>query len=251
MAIKCKWKEKDGEKPAILFASDTQESSLFLKSSVTKIKAIIGNKPNKYDDPWNILVASAGDALVVDEVFSDIRFYLMDNIEPDRDAPSIGLSVFRKNIGDIAYTAYKKYKDRGISNPTFELLLGAADKFSNILNVTYEGKTQIIDQFGIIGTGRITGGELLLNELFKTDMTYQEAAHLASFIITVVGHCDISVGGKPDIRICGNRIAWIFTDPAFQNIMVQTGSRWELTKRAWWKMQEDKTLEERIKELLK
>jgi len=251
LVIKCKRIVDNEEKPSLLFASDTQESSLFLKRSVTKIRTIYGPEPKeKEKERWNMLVASAGDALIIDEVVEDIAFFLREKIDPDKDTPSISLAVYRKEIGDLAFATYKKYKDRDVETFHFELLIGTADKFSTILYVTNEGKNQVLDKFGLIGSGRITGGELLINEFLKESISEEEATSLAALVVTTVGHIDLSVGGGPDIRICHDRIVWVYKKPAFDEILKASESRWKLINRLWWKMQEDSSVEGKLEKLI-
>ncbi|TET20337.1 hypothetical protein E3J74_03565 [Candidatus Bathyarchaeota archaeon] len=249
VAIKCKALTNKEFKPSLLFASDTQESSMYLKRSVTKIRTIFGGEPKKHKAKCGFVVASAGDALVIDEVLFDIENLLRDKVDPDED-PSVSLVVWRKEIGNLAYASYKKYKERNVSNPTFELLLGGADKFSTILYVSSDGKNRILEKFGMIGSGRITGGELLLNEFLKDDMIDLEAAHLAALVVTIVGHIDLSVGGEPDIRICFDRTIWVPKEIAFKEILKASELRWSLLKSVWWKMQEDNTVESKLKKLV-
>jgi len=210
----------------------------------------MGQAPKKHKDSWHVLVGSAGDSMVIDEALFDIAVLLREKIDPDIESPSVALDVWRKEIGDLAFSTYKKYKERNVENPSFELLLVAADKHSTILYVTSDGKTQDLPKFGMIGTGRITGGELLLSELLKEDITEEEAAHLAALVVTVVGHVDISVGGKPDIQMARERCAWVHKETAFEKILKTSESRWELLGKVWWKMQEDKAIENKLKELL-
>jgi hypothetical protein len=80
LAIKCRDVAGKKEKPSLLFASDTQESSLYLKRSVTKMRLMMGNKPKKYKNRWDVVIASAEDALVIDEVVNNIC---------NRDRPSV------------------------------------------------------------------------------------------------------------------------------------------------------------------
>lgn len=248
ICIECKREVNNKTKPVVLFATDTQESSPYLKRSVTKCRTIYGRKPKKFERPWEILISSAGDAFVADEVFDEIMLLLMEKIDPDYEKPSLALKLHRKEIGDIAYNTYKKYKDRNVSDPSFELILGVSDLFRTILHVTCEGKNQILKKFGIIGSGRITGGELFLNEFFRDDLNTTEAAHLASFTIKKVGHIDPYVGGEPDIRFCMDRNIWEFSKP--REIISKSESRWELLKKAWWKMHENLILEEKIEKLM-
>ncbi len=253
LAIKCEESEKKG-KPVLLFASDTQESSTYLKRSVTKMRVIVGRKPKKHDDPWSIILASAGDAMVIDEVADDIGFLLMDEIDPDSATPSIGLTSKRKKIGDLAYEAFKKYKERGVRTSSFELMLGTADKFSSILHVTSDGKTQELEKYGIIGSGSITGGELLMTEFYGSRdeiMCEEEAANLAALIVTTVGHVDLSVGGAPDIKLCRDRISWIYKKQPFNELLKTSELRWNLIKKAWWKMQQSSSFEHKLRSMVR
>lgn len=252
LALKCKILEKKQEIPSVLFASDTQESGMFLKRPVTKLRTVYSREPeNKETESWRMLIASSGDAMIADEVFDDIMLLLRKSVRPDDQCPSACLSVWRKEIGDLAYTSFKKFKDRGDENPYFEFLIGIADDFPMILRVTYEGKTQMLEDYGIIGSGRVTGGELLIRELFEKDMTEDDAALLAALMISTVGHVDISVGGEPDMRICRARSVWAYEEDAYRRILENSESRWRLMKSAWKKMKEDAGFESELKELLK
>jgi len=176
---------------------------------------------------------------------------LREEIEPDEEQPSVLLAALRKKIEDIAFNVYQKYRERKVSNPEFTLLLGAADNNSTILYVTCEGKTQILNQFGIIGSGRITGGELLLEEFFQEKMTRNRAAYLAYQVISRVGHIDLSVGGIPDIQLCQNRLTWVYKKDVFAKIKSKSDSQWNLMKKVLWKIQNNEELEDKIKELIK
>lgn len=250
IAIKC----KIGKKEVLLFASDRQESSAFLKRPTAKIRDIHAiNKPDKEDDKtdeWGMLIASAGDAFLIDEVITDIKIFLYDEIKWNKKLPSVSLSVYRKKIGDIAYGVYKKHKDRGLGDPIFSLLIGACDKYSTLLYVTCEGKTKEIDDYAIIGSGRITGGELLLAEFFKKNMTQKQAANLAALVISRVGRVDISVGGLPDIHMCRDRCTWAYKSKPFNEILAASEQKWLLLKKAFWKMQSKEEIETKIKELI-
>ncbi len=250
IAIKCKIKKKE----VILFASDRQQSSTFLKSSTVKIKDIYSiGKPEEQEDKteeWGLLIASAGDAFLIDEVVNDIKFFLYDNIKWNEEIPSISLKIKRKEIGDIAYNVYKRHKDKELGNPIFELLIGACDKHSALLHVTCEGKTREIDNYAIIGSGRVTGGELLLAEFFKEDLTQKQAANLAALVISKVGLVDISVGGLPDIHMCRDRCTWVYKQEPFNKILDSSERRWALLKKAFWKMQSKDEIETKIRELV-
>ena len=162
IAIKC---HDDDNKniPVVLFATDTQESSAYTKSSASKLQLIVDLNSKQKKSSWEFVVASSGDALVADEAIRDISFFLADKITSEDD-PSISLMSLRSQIGDIAFRTYDKYKKRGSDNPEFSLLLGAADKFSAILFVNYDGRNRELDRIGSIGSGRVTGGELILSD---------------------------------------------------------------------------------------
>jgi 20S proteasome alpha/beta subunit len=234
----------------VLFAADTQESSGYIKSSTTKLRTIFGKDPKK-GEPWEIMVASSGDAVIVDEAIDDIFYFVSDKIKADEKKPAIALSVLRKKIGDIAYATYKKYKDREVDNPEFELLFGAADEFSTILKVTCEGKNKELDKVGMIGSGRVTGGELLLSEFLKEEPTEDEAASLAALVISTVGHVDMFVGGEPDFCICRDRAVLKYTKKFHKHILEDSESKWTLIKEIWQKMLEDSAFEKKVKRLLK
>jgi len=245
LAIKCEKKRF----PCVLFGADTQESSMLLKSSTTKLRLIEGKEPAQ-GKKWVMAVASSGDAAVINEAIDEISYFMYENIGAGEEKPSMALLTNRAQIGDIAYATYKKYKERGIENAEFELLFVAADEFSTILRITCEGKNEVLEKFGIIGSGRITGGELLLREFLKADITQTEAARLAALVISIVGHVDMFVGGEPDMFICRNRKVWVYKEDTYREILKESESRWALMKNVWMKMEEDDSFEKRLRGLL-
>jgi len=106
LAVKCKKSEKEEDNPAPLFASDTLEFSMHIKRYVTKMRIIFGKTPKKNKNPWNILIASTGDSMVIDEVLSDIERFLREKIVPDEKAHAKRLRLLQKDIGDITYSTY-------------------------------------------------------------------------------------------------------------------------------------------------
>jgi len=199
------------------------------------MQTIWGKPPKKYKKKWGIIVAQAGDSLVLDEVTNGIATLLQEKILPDESNPSKRLNQFRTEIGDIAHDVFDKYQRRALDNPPhFELLFGAADKSSTLLYVTSDGKQQILDNSGIIGQGRITGGELLLNEFLKEGLTQKQAARLAALVITRIGTVDMSVSGIPEIKWCRNRRVWHYTEKSFKKIMKESNSQWNALKKSWW-----------------
>lgn len=46
------------------------------RSLFTKMRIIFGKTPKKNKNSWNILIASAGDSMVIDEVLSDVERFL-------------------------------------------------------------------------------------------------------------------------------------------------------------------------------
>jgi len=226
-----------------------QVSSSYITGSTTKCKQIFSKQPKDDSEPWSVLFAASGDAYLIDEVFEQFRFYLRQNIEPVTENPSLSFMVHRHKLGDIAYNTYKKYKDRDVSDPRFTILLGAADKFTGILEITYEGKHREITDFCIIGSGQVTGGELLLRELYREKVNVTETARLTSIIIRLVGKTDPYVGGNIDLKFCRDRTSWIFTKPD-EKILDISEKRWEILKSIWWKMQEDSAISDKLIKLL-
>jgi len=245
----CKQTRNKKEIPSVLFAADTQESSSILKSSATKLRVAVGKKSKK-GETWKISIASSGDAMVVDEAYHNIQYFLWDKLKPEEKQPSLQLAVHCEEIANLAYDTYKKYKDRNVENPYFEFMLGAADEFTTILRITYEGKNQLLNKFGIIGSGRVTGGELLIGEFLEEDINEREAASLAALVVSIVGHVDMFVGGEPDMYICRERTVWDFKEDPYRKILKKSEDRWDLLKKAWVKMQKDSTLEKKLKNLL-
>jgi hypothetical protein len=248
LALKCKKTKLKAENPVLLFASDTQQSSQYLKRPVTKMRVIFG-KPTKNKTPWNILIASAGDAMVADEAVDDIGTLLQNTIKGDEPELAFRLGLMRREIGDRAYATFEKHRSRVLKGdmlPYFTLLLGASDENSTILYVTCEGKQKILDQSGMIGTGRVTGGELLLREFIRDNMDQKEAAALAALIVMSVGNVDIHVGGGPEIKWCRNRRVWHYAEFKFDEIIAESQSKWHIIKNAWWKMQEDSNMRRKL-----
>ena len=188
--------------------------------------------------------------MVLDEVLDEIKSFLHNKIKPYEKNLSRKLRTLRKEIGDLAYDTYRKYKERGIKYCAFQLLLGAADQSATILYVTSQGKQQILEQYGIIGTGQVTGGELLLSEFLKDGISQREAASLAALIVTKIGKIDVYVSGEPEIRWCRNRRVWHYREFKFRRIIEESRSRWNVMKRAWWKMQEDSTTKKKLRNIL-
>lgn len=248
IAIKCKKEVEKKELPAVLFASDSQESSSYVKRSVTKLR-IAPSRTTESGKDCSMVIASAGDALVADEAIYQVVSFIYGEMNPETIDPSTFLRIKRGEIGDIIYNVYKKYKDRG-SESIFELLIGAADEFSEIMEVTYEGKTRLLDRFGIIGSGGITGGELLLNEFISDEMTVNEAAQLAALVVKTVGHVDIHVGGIPNIYSCSQKTTWEYKKEIFTEMLSKTESRWSLLREMWFKMQKDGSFEDKLHQLL-
>ncbi len=251
IAIKCH-DDNNKDIPVVLFAADTQESSAYTKSSASKLKLILDLNPNPKKRNWEFVVASSGDALVADEAINEISYFLADKIS-SKDNPSVALMSLRGEIGDIAFKTYDKYKKREADNPEFSLLFGAADKFSTILFVNYDGRNRELERIGFIGSGRVTGGELILSEFLKEDeLTECEAACLASLVISTVGHVDMFVGGTPDMYVCRQRQALEFDAKYYSNEILQKSElRWNLLKKLWQKMLEDESFENKLKNLLK
>lgn len=115
--------------------------------------------------------------------------------------------------------------------------------------MTNEGKNQVFEQFGIIGTGRVTGGELLLREMLTEDIEVDEAATLAALIITIVGYVDMYVSGKPDILMCNSRSVFHYFSGTQKLILDKAESRWRIIKKIW-KMQKDAAFTEKLKEFI-
>jgi 20S proteasome alpha/beta subunit len=236
----------------LLFASDTQESSEYIKRPVTKLRVIRG-KTQESKTVWNILVASAGDAMVANEAVDDVETFLQDTIRGNERRPSLRLGSLREKIGDLVYSTYEKHRLRvaeGDQPPYFTLLIGAADETATILLVTCEGKQQILEQSGMIGSGLVTGGELLLREFIREDMSQREAASLAALIVTSVGNVDAFVGGEPEIKLCRNRRVWHYEKFKFKEIMKESQSRWHLIKKVWWKIQDDSNVKRKLSRAL-
>ncbi len=251
LAIEC-LDDETKKIPIVLIAADTQESSGFTKSSATKLRVIFGPEPKeKGKQTWEFVVASSGDSMIADEAIDEIFYFLGKKTSADDD-PSVFLNVYRKELGDIAFTIYDKYNKRGVDDSHFSLLLAAAGEFQLILLVTCEGKTKQLERVGIIGSGKVTGGELLLSEFLKEEeMTECEALCLAALVISTVGHVDMFVSGKPDMYACRAREALEFADKYYREMLKKSELRWFLIKKVWQKMSEDPNLEKQLKGMMK
>jgi 20S proteasome alpha/beta subunit len=247
LAIRCKDSKKGKAKNSILFASDTQISSSFLKCPTSKFFHIFGKRGKNPD--WEGLVAFSGDYMVAQEVSNQIYHLLHERIDPKKYA-SVMLGLMREEIGDLAYSVYKKYLDRGVKDPYFELLIGISDRFSALYHITAEGKSEEIDFHRIIGSGRITGGELLLREFSHAFPTLEQAKAIAILVINAVGNIDISVGGEPEICICRNKGLEQLSPQEIQELSKTIDSKWKLFKKIWEKNLEDGSFEKKLFKLL-
>jgi hypothetical protein len=235
----------------VLISADTQESSNYTKSSATKLRRIRGPSPKSNEKTWEVVVASAGDSMVADEAIDEI-FYFLGEKMPSEDDPSVGIAVFRKEIGDIAFKTYEKFRSREVEGSEFSLLIAAAGEFPLILLVTCQGKTKELERTGLIGSGKVTGGDLLLSEfLKKDDLKEAEAMCLASLVISTVGHVDMFVSGKPDMFVCCQKEVFEFKDQYYREMLRKSESSWSLIKKIWLKMSEDEKFEVELKKLLK
>ena len=255
IGIKCTTVEGDKIIPTVLFASDTQASTSFIKRSATKLQFCIGRSSEKEDSEqkdeknWKMVVASSGDAFVASEAIRAIQQLLFSKIPADTECPSIAIYVQLNAIGNAAYDVYKKYKDRG-EDPQFEILLGAADTYSALYQITCFGKTYEVEDYAIIGSGAITGGELLVKELLDKNPSEEDAAALAALLVSEVSLVDMYVGGEPKILVAGKRSVWEYKETVYKEICEKSRTKWNLLKEAWRKMQQNDRLQEKITEVV-
>ena len=80
IAIKCVADGVD-KKETILFSTDTQVSSSYITSSITKCRQISSKEREDDGERWNILFAASGNAYLIDEVFYRFERYLRKVIE--------------------------------------------------------------------------------------------------------------------------------------------------------------------------
>jgi hypothetical protein len=217
---------------------------------------------NRKSKGWQIAAAFAGDSLVADEALERIHYFLYKKLPPDHKNPAIMLQEYRREIGDIAYDTFKKHSARAreieVNEPDFEIFLGMADEDSTLLHTTCDGKTRFIEDFGVIGSGGESGGELLLREFFLkgkqrgegSDLNEDAAASLAALVITVVGHVDMYVSGEPDMYFCHDRRVEVYPQDKYRKILEDSESKWSLMRRVWQKMQENNTFENKLKRVL-
>lgn len=177
IALKCIDETNPNEK-ALIFAADRQKSSTYLKTPATKIRFIF-NPDKDSSNLWGLLFAGSGDLLILDEVWYKIDKYFNENSEMLEKDPTDILRKHRETIGKISYDTYKEYILRyktinEINDCDFDFMIGANNSITpTILYVNCMGNTQIEDEFKIIGSGVVTGGELLLNELYKKKFNIQ------------------------------------------------------------------------------
>lgn len=250
IAIKCKAQFKDKIYPCVLFAADTQSSTTFIKRSATKLQICVGKDTGKDEiKSWNVVVASSGDAYVAAEAIREIQILLYKKMEPD--APNVGAQIYANinDIGNAAFNVYKKYKDRG-DDPQFEILLGVADEFAFIYHITCMGKVYEAEDYDIIGSGAVTGGELLIKEFLEKDPSVDNVAALATLIVTEVSLVDMYVGGEPKIIMARERRAWEYREEVYKEICEKSRTRWKLLKEAWKQMQHKEEVQEAIRQLV-
>jgi len=255
IALNCRDAKEPGKR-SLLFAADKQSSTPFIKMEANKIRRIynIRSGPDMF---WGLLFAGSGDSLILDEMWYKIDKYVHENEELQEIEPINILRNHREAFGELAYDTYNKYFARCETtseqrNIKFDFLLGANDgNTPTILYVNYRGNTRIEDNFKIIGQGLITGGELLLNELYKKDLNFREAAILATFVINRVSNIDVSVGGGIDWYLIRENVPQAPTEEFFNLTSKKAEDNWEIIKRIFWKISDDDDFRIKINDILK
>lgn len=247
IALKC---YDNNNEPSILFAADTQIGNGDIKTNATKLRAYLGpGEPfEKNQEEYGVVVAISGDAFMADEVFFELMGLFHDKIPLNSESVAIDLLNLRTEIGDITYDVYRKYEERGVDN-SIRLLVGASDIKQTILEVDQSGRTYFLDNFGIIGHGMYTGGLLLLNELFKDDLSIWSAAHLASFIIKIVNKVDTTVGDEVQFKICrnGKQDNWI--PEAHELLQLEPEEDWDILRNLYWRMRFNPDIRNKLKKI--
>lgn len=157
--MKCIRREKGEEYPALLFASDTQETGAY-KTAVNKILQV-----NPKGLPA-IFVAGTGTGSLIEEFADDLKEANEDFYAEERKSKknsqvtrytSLLLWSDRKRIGDLA----REIHDRVESNPDlgFQCVIGTSDslKKTEVLVVETNGTFRRGRDFEAIGTGAVTG----------------------------------------------------------------------------------------------
>lgn len=236
IVLQCSGEEGITDLKGLIFASDTQVTSEALTSSLIKIRRITGQGEDG-ENVLNMCVAYSGDVMICDELHQDLVDYVREKIIPvSDDSISVKIKEMRKAIGDISYEIYKKYRDREAASRQFEFIIGSCDSVSTILHVTCEGKTQIIENFKIIGKGRVTGGELLLKAFYNKNLSPSDAATLAALIINKVGSIDPKVGEEPFIELVSNNQVKNLTEKGQSSLVKTSIDRWDVLIKIWYKM---------------
>jgi hypothetical protein len=242
--LKC---QRNHKVPAILFASDTQETSRGQKRAVNKIASLTpkGLPP--------IFVAGSGDGYLIDEFVYDFQDQVQDLIREstaaknklERRVPevtSVLLWEARKGIGDLAYGILNKYAQRigDKADHYFEVLIGTSDavtRKTELLFVDAFGHFKRVDEFEAVGSGADRGGRLLLQQLYSPNMNTVQAARLAAFVIEQVGNVDAYVSGLQTMKLTYLGKADDFEEK-HDKIVTEARSRFEEFKRSWEMTQE-------------
>ncbi len=217
-------------KPMLLIAADRQVSSRYTKTETTKIRFL----PEKYMDVLpSIVFAAAGDAYIVDEIHDAFDNYLSQHSDELNDVFNF-LNYNRIKLSDIVGNIYVKYKNRGYKSDVTILLCGCNNQYNQIiLQICNEGLNMIHYDYCIIGMGSLTGGELLLNELFYSKQDDYDAVVLACLIINLVSKIDLSVGKGIDLVSCINNKVRELTKDEFHETKKSSDNNWSLIKKIW------------------
>ncbi len=94
----------------------------------------------------------------------------------------------------------------------------------------------IFYDYKIIGMGSITGGELLLRELYNPQCDDADSGILSILLINLVSKIDRSVGGGVDLYSCADNRVFDLPNETFEKAVRLADERWKIMKKIWWKM---------------
>jgi len=221
VAISCAQNETGNK--MLLVASDKQASTDYIQSEVTKIRLL----PEKYSNQRpRIVFAASGDAYLADEICDAFDRFISVKYEEIKNVPTF-INENRIVFSDIVGNAFNKYKTRGYKSIINILLCGCDnDSGSLILNIVNEGLNKITYDYNIIGMGSLTGGELLLRELFNSQLDDSDSTVLLILIIDLVSKIDRSVGSGIDLYSCMNNKVFDLPPETFEKAVKIADRRW-------------------------
>ena len=214
-----------------MFATDQQFTQGTITSSGQKLYTL---ENDDLEGKPGFVFAIAGDIYVAEEAVHTIFDYILQE-HPEGISSVNFLLAKKEEIGDIAYNIYLKHKERSETDPRFDILIGGSDdERAEIIHVKYNSKVYVCARYAIIGHGLFTGGLLLLNEFYRTDIDDWEAARLACHIINLVSTIDGTVNDKIDYTIVYENSFQAYHSEALESIDKLSGEYWDSLKIAYW-----------------